>query len=117
MEPKIVMTAALAIFTAACGKILWDWLWSGRTKQKSIYMTEKNCIDIRSRCKMHVFQDTMAGERLDHGQFRERTNARLEAAEKQLDQGREDFKALRKEIMAMNTAITKLCTVIEERLK
>ena len=87
------------------GKMLWDWLKSGRA-EKGIYMPVALCEQRRGECCMPVVKRDIAT-----------LETRLREAEKQLDQGRLDFDTIMKEIAQINKSLSRIQTVIEFALE
>ena len=76
----------LATVAGFIGKIIWDWFKSGRL-EKGLYVKTVDCEKNREKCCLPQLKR-------DSGIL----ESRLTAAEKRLDQGREDIRLLREDI-------------------
>jgi hypothetical protein len=95
----------LATVAGFIGKIIWDWFKSGHL-EKGVYVKTVDCEKNREKCCLPQLKR-------DSGIL----ESRLTAAEKRLDQGREDFRLLREDISEMKESLAGIKAVLEAFLK
>jgi len=74
-------------------KIVWDWLYSGRV-EKGIFVTVEHCEKSRDKCGTPMLKKDMGI-----------LDTRVATIEKQMDEGRENFKILRNDIAGINESL------------
>ncbi len=106
-EMKIdpVVSVVLAAGVVLIGKIVWDWLSKNRTTEGA-YMTIEHCDAAREKCCMPSIKKEIGV-----------LGARLQEAEKKLDQGREDFRLLRVDISGIKESLAGIQAVLESALR
>ena len=105
IDPVLLNTAA-AIIVGFVVKLAWDWVQSGRVEKKGVYVTIDHCEGVREKCCITTLKR-------DVGIIENR----MGAAEKRLDDGREDFKLLRKDIGGIDKSMAGIQAVLKEFLK
>jgi hypothetical protein len=90
---------------------------SGRVEKKAIYVSSADCQAIRDKCCVTQIKKDLAAEHSDLESFQRETKIRLRAVEKRLDQGREDFQAIRRDIGEINKTLASMAAILEQRAK
>ena len=109
MEIDPVLKLMLGIVSGAVigfiFKIIWDWLKTGRF-EKGVYVTSVHCEQIRDKCCMPQIKKDV-----------EVLKTEMKAHEKKLDQGREDFRLLRKDIGSIKESLAGIKSVLDSVLR
>jgi hypothetical protein len=98
----LVIIAAIVGFVF---KIIWDWFMTGRT-EKGLYVEKDHCEKFREKCCMPELKKEVGV-----------IENRMDAAEKSLDRGREDFKLLRQDISEINLTLAGMAATLKAFLK
>ncbi len=102
--PTGIENIILAALGGIAIKILWDWLLSGRTKKVEPFITRQECEAHRDKfCIVTIKRDIAS------------LTVRIEAAEKQLDQGLKDSREIKKELAEMNKTLARMWGAMEKR--
>ena len=94
----------VALVVGVMGKSLWAYFTSGRVEKKAVYVRTEDCIKAHENCT------TLEA-------YKRENDLRLSMVEKRLDEGREDFKAIRTDIGTININLAKMATILEEQAK
>ncbi|MBT4877928.1 MAG: hypothetical protein HON48_22335 [Desulfobacula sp.] len=97
---SLFLIVVAAILGFVC-KIIYDWLKTGRT-EKGVFVKTDHCETIREKCCVPELKK-------DVGIIENR----MDAAEKSLDRGREDFRLLRKDISEINLTLAGMAETLK----
>lgn len=111
-----VVVGLIGLLTPCVGKILWDWLKSGRL-EKGEYLTIAAFEKHKENCCAISLKKEFSECRQNSGANQAKTETRLLTIEGRLEDGREDFRAIRKDISRMADMLTRLQTSIEFMLE
>ncbi len=105
MKINPVILIVLSAVTGFIVKIIWDWFQSGRL-EKGVYMKAADCENHRDKCCLPQIKKDIGILKVE-----------MMAHEKSLDQGREDFRLLRKDIGGIKESLAGIKIVLEAFLK
>ncbi len=109
---KLNEVVIAVIGVAIIGKIAWSWLKDGRL-EKGIYVKLGDCVQTRKDCCLPEVKRNYTGMHSDFESFKARTDNRLTSVEERMEQGRNDFNALRNEIAKIQHGLTRIETILE----
>mgnify|MGYP000459953964 CR=1 FL=1 len=101
MKLDPVFTLIIAGVVGFVFKIIWDWFMTGRT-EKGLYVEKDHCEKFREKCCMPELKKEVGV-----------IENRMDAAEKSLDRGREDFRLLRKDISEINLTLAGMAETLK----
>jgi len=101
MKMDQILVVIAAVVVGFIGKIIWDWLVTGRT-EKGVYQTVAHCDEHREKCGVS-----------ENGKDIVALDTRVTGIEKQMDEGRENFKILRGEISGINKSLAGIKAFLE----
>ena len=117
MTLDVLVGAAIALFVTVVGKIIWDYLQSGRTKQGEFYMTEAACETCRQNCCVTSIKTTLAEHiKVEAGQDSE-VKQRLINIEQRIKEAREDNAKIKDEVGGIRSALDKMVGMFEGYVK
>lgn len=99
------LLVVVSVILGLVSKIVYDFIVSGRT-EKGVYMKIEDCQGLRDKCCIGKVKSGYAT-----------LETRVAAAEKRLDEGREDFKQIRKDIGEIGKDIAGMKTLLEKWLE
>jgi len=116
VDPMILNTflAVMTIFVISiAGKVVWNWLQSGRVKTKEIYRTVDECDSCRQHCCVNVLKTQFADHvRNESGQIQ-----KLDNIEQRMNETREDNKKIREEVQGIRSALDTMAGLFEGYVK
>lgn len=115
VDGSIIVSGVAGAGLALSGKIVWDWIQSGRIKQGDYYVTVKKCDQIRKECCVSKIKTDFQAHKENDGRHDADTDSRLKVVEQELRDGREDFKTIRADITAINLSLKQISTILEIR--
>jgi len=108
--PVIVVIVGLSILLF--GKILWDWLKSGRL-EKGEYLTIAAFENHRRECCAIKMKQDFNKCQKESSANQSRNESRLEDHDRQLGKGDKNFQLLREDIQEVNSKVDRLIGVVE----
>jgi hypothetical protein len=110
-QVEIFAVFLLSAGAAIGGKIIWDWVMSGRVGDA--YLKRSEFLQHKSDCCVLKLKSEFTEHReLDMGRHSD-MESRMRTVEKRLDQGREDFAAIRTDISNINKSMARISAVLE----
>lgn len=113
--PLVFIASTLSFGLGLIAFMVREYLTSGRIEKKAVYVTSVDCQAVRDKCCVGDVKKELSLERSHFESFRREVEVRLMAVEKRLDQGREDFKVIRKDIGKINNTLARMVVILEQQ--
>jgi hypothetical protein len=97
MEKLIEGFIGAGLVGGLCGKIVWDWLKSGRIKKED-YVKIDGCLRNRKDCCLPKIKQDFSDLKNDVVSFKAKTDERIEDVEDRLKEGYTTFQSLNEKI-------------------
>lgn len=120
-ELKILEYVGAGIFTGVLlgvtGKIVWEWLSSGRVKKGEYYTPVSYCESNREKCYIHTLRKELDKHIRYENSNDSEVNSRLSNIEFRMQEAREENSAMRKDISGIRSALDKMTGFLDSYIK